>query len=109
MEFYHDSFHQGLVSVICLTLITVGFVMLRRTRRGEKAFTDKDWRVLFGKPKAGMLTAHYGGKLAILFVTCALVGLLEYLILMPFRATWYVVGVVVTAVVIVVLTPKALH
>ena len=83
--------------------------MLRRSRRGEKAFTDKDWRLLFGKPKSDVLTARYGGKLTLVFVACALVGLLEYLVLMPFGATWYAVGVTVTAVVIVVFTPKALH
>ena len=43
------------------------------------------------------------------FVPCALVGLLENLIFMPFGATWYAAGIVLTAVVIVALTPKALH
>ena len=72
-------------------------------------FTDNDWRLLFGKPKSVVLTARYGVKLALLFLAGALVGFLEYLVLMPFGAIWYAVGVVMTALEIVVLTPKTLH
>ena len=96
-------FVRGLITVICFILIAVDCVMLRRTRRGEKAFTDQDWRLLFGKPKADVLTARYGGKLGLLFVACALVGLL---VLMPFGGNWYVLGVVLTAVVIVLSHPR---
>src|SRR5262245_5460144 len=69
-------------------MIAMGFVMLRRTRRGEKAFTDRDWRLLFGKGKADVLTGHYGGKLALAFLACGLLGLVEYVVLMPYGTAW---------------------
>jgi hypothetical protein len=66
---------NGFISVAFLTLVAMGVVILRRTRRGEKTVTDDDWRVLFGKPKAEVFTAHYSLRLGLAFVSCLLVGL----------------------------------
>jgi amino acid transporter len=96
-------------SVACLTLIAMVLVILRRTRRGEKASTDEDWRLLFGKPKAEVLTAHYGMRLGFAFVLCLVLGLVEYLVLFPQGFGWYGVGVVVTTFVIMLLTAKVLR
>ncbi len=60
--------------------------MLRRTRRGEKAFTVKT-----GARSLGLL------------------GLVEYVVLMPYGATWYGAGTTLTAVAIVPFTPRALR
>ena len=87
----------------------MGLVMFRRTRHGEKAFTDRDWRLVFGKSKAEVLIAHYGSRLLLTFVGCALLGVVEYLIFRPYGFTWYGVGVVLTAIVILILTPRVLR
>jgi hypothetical protein len=56
-----------------------------------------------------VLTGRYGGKLALAFLACGLLGVLECVLLMPYGATWYGVGVALTAVAIVLFTPRALR
>jgi len=94
--------------VALLALVAMIVLIFKRARRGEKVSTDKDWRLFFGEPKADVLTARYVIKLLLAFVAYALIGVLEYLILIPYGFTWYVVGMAVTALVIVPLTPKVL-
>jgi hypothetical protein len=89
------------VSIASVSLIAMGIVILRRTRRGEKAVSDEDWRLLFGKPKAEVLTAHYAMRLVLAIVACLVVGLVEYLVLFPYGVAWYGVGVVATAFAII--------
>ena len=94
--------------VALLALVAMIVLIFKRARRGEKVSTGKDWRLFFGEPKADVLTARYVIKLLLAFVAYALIGVLEYLILIPYGFTWYVVGMAVTALVIVPLTPKVL-
>jgi hypothetical protein len=97
----------GFVAITALVAMIV--VIFSRSRRGEKVSTDKDWRLFFGEPKAEVLTGRYGIKLLLAFVAYALIGVIEYLILLPYGFTCYIVGMAVTALVIVPLTPKVLR
>jgi hypothetical protein len=87
----------------------LGFVMLRRTLRGEKRFSDRDWRFLFGRPKDEVLTASFWIKVGSAFVICFLVGLLEYLIIAPYGLGWYVAGLVLAVLGIVAFAPRFLQ
>jgi hypothetical protein len=100
---------NGVVSVALLALVATVLMVLRRTRRGEKAVTDEDWRFFFGKAKAEVLTVHYGARLVLALVVCLVFGLAAYLVLFPYGPAWYVLGMVVTTFVIVLLTAKALR
>jgi hypothetical protein len=96
-------------SVSCVTLMAMVFIVLRRTRRGEKVSTDEDWRLLFGKPKAEVLSLHYGVKLCFGFILCLLLGIVEYVIIFPYGLAWYGAGLVATTFVIMLLTAKGLR
>ena len=84
-------------------------LILNRARRGEKVSTDKDWRLFFGEAKTDVLTRRYGLKLVIALVGYSVIGLIEYVILVPYGFTWWLVGMAVTALVIVPLTPRLLR
>jgi len=100
----------SLLGFVALTsLVAMIVLILNRARRGEKVSTDKDWRLFFGEAKTDVFTRRYGVKLVIALVGYCLIGLIEYLILVPYGFTWWVVGMAVTALVIVPLTPKVLR
>jgi hypothetical protein len=97
----------GFVALISLVAMIV--LIFNRARRGEKVSTDKDWQLCFGAPKAEVLTRRYVIKLAIALVGYTLIGLVEYVILLPYGLSWYVAAMAATALVIVPLTPKLLR
>lgn len=84
-------------------------LILNRARRGEKVSTDKDWRIFFGEAKTDVLTRRYGLKLVIALVGYSVIGLIEYVILVPYGLAWWLVVMAVTALVIVPLTPRVLR
>jgi len=100
----------SLLGFVALTsLIAMILLILNRARRGEKVSTDKDWRLFFGEAKTEVLTRRYGLKLVIALVGYSVIGLIEYVILVPYGFTWWLVGMVVTALVIFPLTSRELH
>jgi hypothetical protein len=104
-----DIMFSVFVSVASVTLMAMVLIIVRRTRRGEKASTDEDWRLLFGKARAEVLSVHYGVKLGFAFILCLFLGIVEYLVLFPYGFVWYGLGVVITTFVIMLLTAKGLR
>ena len=100
----------SLLGFVALTsLVAMIVLILNRARRGEKVSTDKDWRLFFGEPKADVFTARYAIKLVGVFVAYAFIGVIEYMILIPYGFTWYILGTAVTALVILPLTSRILR
>jgi hypothetical protein len=100
---------SALAFVAFLAVVAMAVVIFNRARRGEKVSTDNDWRLLFGKPKADVLTRRYWTKLFLACFGYSLIGLFEYWVLIPFGLAWYIAGMAVTALIVVPLTPKLLR
>jgi len=91
-----------------LLLISIGLLLLfipllvvvligRRVLRGEGLFTDTDWVFLFGKPKEEVLTETFCSKVGVAGIICLAVGFIEYYVLAPIGALWFVAAIVLTA------------
>jgi hypothetical protein len=76
--------------------------MLRRALRHERVFTDRDWRFLFGGSKQEVFTWRYGSKLGLAVIVCSVISAAEYLIILPFGASYYFIslGIAVLAIVV---------
>jgi hypothetical protein len=86
-----EAIFRTFIFLFFLALGGLGVVRLRRTLRGEKVFSDRDWLFLFGRPKNEVLTATFWIKVSCVVVICFLIGLVEYVIVAPYGLGWYLV------------------
>lgn len=96
------------VNVLLLIPMVIGFVILARWFRGRPMFTERDWLLLFGYPKKQALRPKRWIKFLGAVVIVVLVGLAELWFILPHGEMLFLAALALTAILIVILTPKIL-
>jgi hypothetical protein len=92
------------LTLFWLLVACLAIVRLRRILRGEPAFTDKDWLLLFGLPRDRIMTGFWL-RFALANLVVIALGFAIVLLLLPYAVGW---AVALTAMAVIMLLPKFL-
>jgi hypothetical protein len=92
-----------------LVVAAIGIVRFRRSLRGETAFTDKDWHVLFGFRKYNAMTGAVWMRVALANLIVMAAGFGIGVVLLPYGVGWMIAAMAFTVMAVVILLPKFLR
>jgi len=92
-------------------VLVVAFVvvLLRRKASGKPAFTQADWRFLFGSPREKVLTGEFWLRIGIATMIALSLGVIIAVFILPYGALPAGAALLLTAGALVVFVPKLLE
>ncbi|MGH7827665.1 MAG: hypothetical protein ACREQ7_21125 [Candidatus Binatia bacterium] len=95
--------------IVLVLLLAFVVLLLRRKAGGKPAFTQTDWRFLFGSPKEKVLTGEFWLKIFLATFIALSMGVIIAVFVLPYGSALAVGALVVTVVALVVLVPALLE
>jgi hypothetical protein len=96
-------------NLLLLIPTVIGLVMLTRWFQGRPAFTDRDWRFLFGQPREKVFSLKLWLKFAVLWFAVVVFGFAISFYVLRYGLIWSTGALLLLIVAILVIAPKWLH